>query len=139
MKDFDIDFGLNKNIHGFRKKDIASPKIGDIYITKVGHRGITQTQKAEVKKRAKYRCEKCGKKKDSEDLEVDHKIAIHKYSKGKVMDEVTAKINYGMRREKMLYDKIDNYQALCKKCHNAKNKEEAGERAKKRKLNSILD
>ena len=117
-----------------RKSDLKSPKLERIHMTKIEHRGLTTAQKKKIKKLRGFKCEVCKEKFKPAFLDIDHKRAIHKYSKGKIRDEVEAKINIGTKREKMSYDNSKNFQVLCKDCHQKKSKGEAGQRAKKKRM-----
>lgn len=118
-----LDLGSPK----IKKVKIEPIKLSKIHVVKGGVSGLTPAQKRKMKEAVGNRCGECGKKFDSEYLQIHHKksLASHKHPLG------LSTLAVGHKKPKVKADRKSNLQVVCIKCHNKTKKK------KTKKKNSL--
>lgn len=118
---------------------IKPPKIESLKILKIrvshkGERTLTRSEKEALKKERGYKCDKCGEKKPSKYLIVDHKKQVAEY-KSKSLNVGYLEF-YDKKRKKPPHDWKRNLQVLCLECNTDKTLKER--KTKKRRTKKKL-
>jgi len=99
----------------FGIKGIKPPKIKKLRFETAGDRTLKESEKKRLKEEADYKCQKCGKKKSLNHLEIHHKREIYKVKRKAGLMGKLGKPVFGKR--KLPHDRKNNLMVLCLECH----------------------